>query len=360
MKKTLLLISTKAITLNNFFDEFIKDKKFNLILGCSDTENLNFNKKKIKLYFDSKFLDIINPISFISKLIKNYLILRKINFDYVLINTPLAALYMRLILFFLKKKTIYLVHGYRFHKSEKNLKSFFFFIYEKIYSYLTKYYIVLNKEDYKLTINKFKKNKNRILKLPSIGIDYKKLKKLKYVNCNDIFNIGVISAYRNNKGYPHLIKIADNFQKKKLNIRFNCYGYDDKNNYQKKIKKLNLKNIILNDYNNKIFNKIKNFDLVCHLSRREGVPISLLETLTIGVPVIAYNIRGNNDIIRNNFNGILIKPYDIHSFQLKLINLSQNLKKLKFLRKNCKKSINILHDKKNITLMINRFIENVR
>ena len=61
-----------------------------------------------------------------------------------------------------------------------------------------------------------------------------------------------------------------------------------------------------------------------------------------------------------NFNGILIKPYDIHSFELKLINLSQNLKKLKFLRKNCKKSINILHDKKNITLMINRFIENVR
>ena len=69
--------------------------------------------------------------------------------------------------------------------------------------------------------------------------------------------------------------------------------------------------------------------MVCHLSKREGLPISLLETLTVGVPIIAYNIRGNNDLIINNFNGILIKPYDLNNFQKKLIELSQNLEKLK-------------------------------
>ena len=359
MKKTLLLISTKAITLNSFFDEFIKNDKFNIILACSDPENLNFKKNKIKLSYDLKFLNIINPFFFFSKIIKNYFILKRLNYDYVLINTPLAALYLRLVLFFTQKKTIYLVHGFRFHKSEKKLSSLFFFIYEKLYSYITKHYIVLNREDFNIIIKMFKKDKSNILKIPSIGIDYKKLIKRTHTKTNKIFNVGVISAYRNNKGYPDLIKIAHNLQKKKLNIRFNCYGYDSKNDYIKKIKKLKLKNIVLNDYNKQIYNKIKNFDLVCHLSRREGMPISLLEAIAIGVPVIAYNIRGNNDIITNKFNGVLVKPYDIHNFEFKLIMLSQNPKMLRFLRSNCKKSVDFLHDKKKITLMINKFIDNV-
>ena len=360
MKKTLLLISTKAITQNNFFDKFIKKNNFNLILGCCDPENLNYRSiKKIKLIFDFKFLKIINPIFFFSKLIKNYLILKKINFDYALINTPLAALYIRIILIFLGKKTIYLVHGYRFHQSEKNFASIIFYIYEKIFSYITKYYIVLNKEDYKVTIKKFRKNKNNILKIPSIGINYNKLIKLKHFKKPNQFNIGVIAAYRDNKGYPDLIKIAEQVQKKKLNITFNCYGYDNKNDYLKNVKKLNLRNIELNDYCYKIYNKIKSFDLVCHLSKREGLPISLLETLIVGVPIIAYNIRGNNDIITNNFNGILINPYDLKNFQKKLIELSQNCKKLKYLRNNCKKSVSFLHDKKNISSMIYKFINNV-
>jgi len=116
----------------------------------------------------------------------------------------------------------------------------------------------------------------------------------------------------------------------------------------------------LNNYTKKIHDKIKYFDLVCHLSKREGMPISLLETVAIGIPVIAYNIRGNNDIVVNNFNGILVKPYDMYSFEKKLISLSRNTKKHKFLKKNCKKSIKYYHDKKYIASMIINFISDVR
>lgn len=360
MKKTLLLISTRAITLNNFFDKFIRISKFNFILGCYDPNNLKYNNRKIKLHFDFSFFRLINPLFFFLKLFKNYKILNEIKPDYILINTPLASLYIRLVAFFLKKKSIYIVHGFRFHKSEYNLKSILFFIYEKFFSFMTSHYIVMNKEDLSIVKHKFKFSDKKILRIPSIGISYKKLKRIKTLKKNKTFNVGVIAAYRDNKGYLDLIKIAKNIQKKKLNIKFHCYGYDDKKKYLDKIKKLNLNNIILNNYNDKIYDKIKYFDLVCHLSRREGKPISLLESILIGVPVIGFNIRGNNEIIYNNFNGILIKPFELDNFERRLIELSKNLKKLKYLKNNCKKSIKSFHDKQSVTLMLNKFLANVK
>lgn len=360
MKKTILLLSSKAITLNNFFDEIIKSKKYDFILGSSDPQNIKFKNLKIKLFLDFTLLKIINPIFFFSNLIKNFYALKKKNFDYLIINTPLAALYFRIIGYLLNKRFIYIVHGFRFHKSERSIKSIIFKIYEKIFSLITSHYIVLNSEDLGIIIKKFNKSKKNVLQIPSIGIDYKKLIKIKPSPKKNIFNIGIIAAYRDNKGYPDLIKMATNLQKKKIDIKFHCYGYDDKEKYSQKIKKLKLKNLFLNDYTKKIHNKIKNFDLVCHLSRREGMPISLLETITIGVPIIAFNIRGNSDIIINNFNGILVKPYDVNDFEKKLISLIKNTTKLNSIKNNCKKSIKNYHDKKNIASMIIKFIGNVR
>ena len=359
MKKTILLLSSKAITLNNFFDVIISNKKYNFILGSTDPENLKFKNLKVKLFLDFKLIKIINPLFFFSNLIKNFFILKKLKYDYIIINTPLAALYFRIIGYLLKKKYIYIVHGFRFHRSERSVKSIFFKTYEKLFSIITSHYIILNKEDLKVILNNFNKPKENILSIPSIGISYKKLIKIKTKKKDINFNVGIISAYRDNKGYPDLIKIAAKLQKNKINIKFHCYGYDNKERYSQKIKRLKLNNVMLNNYSNNIHDKIKYFDLVCHLSRREGMPISLLETITIGVPVIAYDIRGNNDIIVNNFNGILVKPYDASDFENRLIKLYKDPKKLKLLQKNCKKSVKQYHDKKNISSMISNFIDNV-
>ncbi len=360
MKKNILLISSKAITINNFFDVFVKNKKFNFFLGCSDVKNLKLKNKNVRLFFDSKIKNLLNPIFFFSNLFKNYFKINNLKFDLILVNSPVAALYFRIIGFLLKKKVVYIVHGFRFHSNEKNLKSYIFYIYEKLFSLITYYYIVLNDEDYKIVNNKFNIHKKNILKIPSIGIDYYKLIKIKPKKRKKKLNIGVISAYRENKGYPDLLQIAKNLKTKNINAVFNCYGYDDKSKYLKKIKYYKLKNIFLNGYEEKIYNKIKNFDLVCHFSKREGMPISLLEAISIGIPVICYNIRGNNDIIKNNYNGYLIRPYDLEDFEKKLIKVYKNKNKLNNLKNNCKKSISPGHDKKFIKLKISNFINDIR
>ena len=240
MKKTVLLVSSKAITLNNFFDEIVSSKRYDFILASSDPQNIKLKNSKIKIFLDFTILKIINPIFFLSNLIKNFYILKKLNFEYLIINTPLAALYFRIIGFLLKKKIIYIVHGFRFHKSESGIKSFFFKIYEKIFSLITNHYIVLNREDLKVVITDFGKNKKNVLQIPSIGISYKKLIDTQPLKKNNNFNVGVIAAYRKNKGYPALIKIARELQKKKLILNFIVMDTIIKKNIYKKSENLSL------------------------------------------------------------------------------------------------------------------------
>ena len=143
MKKNIFLISSRAITLNNFFDIFVKNKKFNFLLGCFDIKNLKFKNSKIKLFLDFQLIKVLNPILILSNLFRNLLTIKNFKFDTIIVNTPLAAFYIRLISFILKKKLIYIVHGFRFHSSERNIKSYVFYLYEKLFSFITPYYIVL-------------------------------------------------------------------------------------------------------------------------------------------------------------------------------------------------------------------------
>lgn len=48
-------------------------------------------------------------------------------------------------------------------------------------------------------------------------------------------------------------------------------------------------------------------DLFVNLSDSEGVPVSIMEALSMGIPVITRDVGGNSDAVINEYNGYLIK-----------------------------------------------------
>ena len=48
-------------------------------------------------------------------------------------------------------------------------------------------------------------------------------------------------------------------------------------------------------------------DISVSASRREGLPVNLIEALAIGNPVIATNARGNSDVVEDGVNGYIIE-----------------------------------------------------
>jgi glycosyltransferase involved in cell wall biosynthesis len=67
---------------------------------------------------------------------------------------------------------------------------------------------------------------------------------------------------------------------------------------------------------NKLFNET---DVYILPSYNEGLPISILEAMTYGLPVISTNVGGIPEIITNGINGCLISPGDIEGIYSSLM-----------------------------------------
>jgi glycosyltransferase involved in cell wall biosynthesis len=66
---------------------------------------------------------------------------------------------------------------------------------------------------------------------------------------------------------------------------------------------------------------LKASDLLIIPSKIEGIPIVLMESLSLGIPVIASSIGGIPDIIENNYNGFLCDPNNIDDFADRIIQV---------------------------------------
>jgi len=134
---------------------------------------------------------------------------------------------------------------------------------------------------------------------------------------------------------PKVLLIGDGEQKDEL------LDYAEKNNIDL---------CIINKVPNvKIPQYLRKADLFLITSRYEGQPQVIIEALACGLPVIGLDVRGVNDIIKHNYNGILCKEDPTHVASA-LKSLLKNKRIYDQLRQNGIKSVkdysfNIVMDK---------------
>jgi len=126
---------------------------------------------------------------------------------------------------------------------------------------------------------------------------------------------GRLSIYQ--KGIDILIKVIQEVIKANKNIKFHIFGSGEdgqklvetlSNKYPSNVKYLGF---ISND---QVEIEYLNASLYIMTSRIEAFPLVVLEAQAHGLPVIAFNIKGPHDIIKNDFQGKLIEPFKIEDF----------------------------------------------
>lgn len=86
--------------------------------------------------------------------------------------------------------------------------------------------------------------------------------------------------------------------------------------------KKNLQNVALPGFKENVLEYMKASDVYLSTSIREGMPISLIEACMLGVPIIASNVTGNNEIAADGINGFLFKLDDVETPVNKILRLS--------------------------------------
>ena len=65
-------------------------------------------------------------------------------------------------------------------------------------------------------------------------------------------------------------------------------------------------------------------DIVVLTSLNEGTPVSIIEAMAAGKPVVATNVGGVSSLVKNNVNGFLVSPQDAKALSDAIIKLLKN------------------------------------
>jgi glycosyltransferase involved in cell wall biosynthesis len=112
-----------------------------------------------------------------------------------------------------------------------------------------------------------------------------------------------------------------------------------------------LDNIVFTGFRNDVPQIISAMDIVVLTSVTESCPFVLLETMSAGKPVVASNIGGVPEIIKDGFNGLLATPKHPQEFAENVITLAKSRKLREKIGKNGQKIAESFFS-------INRFIKN--
>lgn len=254
---------------------------------------------------------------------------------------------------FTKTKAIPVVHSVNMYKT-KTIKWFFTSL---MYRQLTKHIIAVSAAVAQYLNNNLKVNKNKIIQIDN-GIDFSRIKCNKAINeSNDdsVMVFATLGRIEDAKGYDLLINALANGKLRNANWKLKMIGDGSKyNEICNLINSNNLKNKIelLGNQNNP-FAFLNDVDFVLMPSRREGLPIALLEVLSLGIPVLASKAGGLPSVIKNNFNGLVIDDLNIDDIVLKIEEiLSFNKDTIDRLSANALESVQYY----NIENCINKYI----
>ena len=157
------------------------------------------------------------------------------------------------------------------------------------------------------------------------------------------FAVVMVASFTKNKDYNRFIRIANIICQNRKDISFICVGgFVNNNSYFNVAKKLAEQNplIIFTGIISEVEALVNSCDIgVLFSPYGEGISNAIIEYMALSKPVIAYDLGGTNEVIKDGENGFLIKEENDEQISKIIITLIDNYKLRKKLGENGRKKI---------------------
>lgn len=288
---------------------------------------------KIKIYFVKDLIRELNPIKDLKAFTEIYKILKKEKPDVVHTHSSKAGILGRFTAFVAGiKNIIHTIHGFPFNDTQSYFKKNLYIYLEKFCAKISKILIPVSTENIKkgLSHNIGNQTQYRYIRL---GIDIENFKNFKNTSLKQELNlkdtdivVTTIGPFKPQKNLTDFINVANIIVKQNNNYKFIITGDgDEREKLENLIEKYNIKNnIYLLGWRRDISNILNSSDFFVMTSLWEGLPISTIEAMSCGLVPIVNDVDGQRELIKDNENGFLIKPYDIKTTANKILFLAGN------------------------------------
>ena len=277
-----------------------------------------------------KSLDNVRAYFELKKIIENE------NYDVIHCNTPMGGIVTRMAARKARKqgtKVYYTAHGFHFYKGAPKKNWLIFYPIEKVFSRITDKLITITEEDYLLAKVKFCCDVERIHGVGVDGLRYhpvnleEQVKIRKKLGISEhqriILCVGELLPNKNQKMAIFTIRES---VKSVPNIKMFIAGNGpERERLENLIQEMNLSGIIkMLGYvtNLEEYQKIADISISC--SKREGLPLNIVEAMLSGTPVVASINRGHKELIANGENGFLVEQNDFRGMSQRIVELLKN------------------------------------
>lgn len=243
------------------------------------------------------------------------------SFDIVHCHTPVGAMIARLAARDARKKgtrVIYTAHGFHFFKGAPVQNWLLYYPAEWICSFLTDVLITINKEDY-LRAKKHLHPKE-IEYVPGVGIDTGKFvrsprqrqEKRKTLGFGEEdFLILTVAEMTKNKNHITVLNALAALKEREEFSRIHyiiCGRGEQWEALEQDAKNLGIADHVhFLGYRSDAAELYGACDLFAFMTYREGLPVSLMEAMAAGMPIVCTRVRGNTDLIQDNVSGVFVE-----------------------------------------------------
>jgi glycosyltransferase involved in cell wall biosynthesis len=147
------------------------------------------------------------------------------------------------------------------------------------------------------------------------------------VDNSNHFKLIHVGSFSEQKRHDRLLRVIELLNSKNINFQIDLLGDGPtRKRIMNMAHKLNLDDVIqFRGYQNNPFGWIANADLLLLTSDYEGMPMVLIEALTLGTPIVATDIEfGPREVIENGVNGFYVDKNNLNLFTEHVIEVLNN------------------------------------
>ena len=155
--------------------------------------------------------------------------------------------------------------------------------------------------------------KKHIIHIPSfVPLNPQRPKPRNGISQKEVIVVGFVGRLSYQKNPILFIDAAVEAKSRDHRLRFELYGDGELHkDVESEIENFSAKSFInLNGFVSDINEKLKNIDILVITSKSEGTPLTLLEAMSFGVPVVSTEVGGIPSIIHSGENGLLVDKED--------------------------------------------------
>ena len=236
---------------------------------------------------------------------------------------------------------IHTFHGHAFHSYFSPLKSKMFVLIERMLGCITDKIIVISQKQFQEICGQYRIAKADKIQIIPLGLELNKFLndtqkdkhslefRTNWGVPSDAILIGIVGRLAPIKNHVMFLEVAQQVLQTapcNMKLKFMIVGDGElRTDLEDYVTKLGIdKYVIFTGWQTQMKVVYDSLDIVALTSLNEGTPLTLIEAMASGKPVITTNVGGIPDLVTDGYSGILVPPNSPDIFANRLIELLKN------------------------------------